>query len=270
MVKMNKIKLQIKYIFLSLFNFIGIAAKSPFNQTARHRLGELYQLVTYPFFGKQYVSLSELLQNNNLEVSISPLKANIHNVNEFELLSICALIKDSNANQLFEIGTYDGRTTKAMAMNISERGHIYTLNLPPDTDDVELQTSDVDVELSKKVISGEQFLNTSVEKKITQLWGDSAKFDFSVYQNKLDLVFIDGAHSEHYVESDTSNAIKLIKPDGGIILWHDAHLYGVKDYFIKRYKNMPVYFIRNTSLAIMKIKEGKPHDILVNENNSLS
>lgn len=266
---MNKLKIQIRHVFSSFFNFIGIALKSPFNQTSRHRLGEIYQSVTYPFFGKQYKNLGELLHDNNLEVSISPLRANIHNVTEFELVSICALIKDNNANQLFEIGTYDGRTTRAMAKNITDSGHIYTLNLPPDTEAVELETSNVDVDLSKKVISGERFLNTDEEKKITQLWGDSANFDFSVYHNTIDVVFIDGAHSEPYVASDTINAIKLIKDEGGIIIWHDAHLFGVKDYFLKKFKIMPVYFIRNTSLAIMKVKQGKPQDI-INEDHSLS
>ena len=178
------------------------------------------------------------------------------------MLSICALIKDRNASQIFEIGTFDGRTTRAMAMNINQQGHIYTLNLRPDTDTVKLRTDNVDINLSKKVISGERFINTPEEQKITQVWGDSATFDFSAYHNKIDIIFIDGAHSESYLESDTINAMKLIKENGGIIIWHDAHLFGVKDFLKKFQHRSRVYFIHNTSLAVMELKDSIPFDIL--------
>ncbi len=81
--------------------------------------------------------------------------------------------------------------------------------------------------MASKVISGERFLNTPQQSIITQLWGDSATFDFSPYYNSMDFVFIDGAHSEHYVKNDTEKALQLIKKSGGIIVWHDAHLFGV-------------------------------------------
>ncbi|MEP6951267.1 MAG: class I SAM-dependent methyltransferase [Ginsengibacter sp.] len=258
---MNKIAIQFRQIAYSLFKLIWIILSSPFSKSSRYHLGEMYQTASYPFFGTKYITLGELLNNNNLQLSIAPVKANRHNVSEFELVSICALIKDRNTSQIFEIGTFDGRTTRAMAMNINERGHIYTLNLSPDTNILQLNTNIVDIDLSKKVISGERFINTAEGKKITQLWGDSAAFNFSTYENKMDFVFIDGAHSESYLQSDTMNAMKLIKENGGIIIWHDAHLFGVKD-FLKKFKYLSnVYFIRYTSLAVMEIKNGNSIDI---------
>jgi len=259
---MNKITIQLRQIVYSLFKLIWIILSSPFSKTLRYQLGEIYQTAEYPFFGTQHISLSELITDNNLQLLIQPVKANKHNVSEFELLSICALIKDRNALQIFEIGTFDGRTTRAMAMNINQDGHIYTLNLRPDTDTVKLRTDNVDINLSKRVVSGERFINTPEEQKITQLWGDSATFNFSSYHNRIDTVFIDGAHSESYLESDTFNAMKLIRENGGIIIWHDAHLFGVKDFLKKFQHRSRVYFIRNTSLAVMGLKNSIPNDIL--------
>jgi hypothetical protein len=211
------------------------------------------------------VELSEILQHDDLQITVAPLKARRHNTTEFELISVAGIIKDNKCNTVFEIGTFDGRTTRAIAMNLSrEDGKVYTLNLPPESDVVSLQTGHVDVELASKVVSGERFLHTPQEKLIQQVWGDSAKFDFSPFTGKMDAVFIDGAHSEDYVDNDTRNALKLIKPEGGIILWHDAHLFGVKDFFKKWLKqtNYPVYFIRRTTLAVMGMRNGQPYDLL--------
>jgi len=36
------------------------------------------------------------------------------------------------ARNIFEIGTFDGRTTRNMAANVTKDGHVYTLDLPSD------------------------------------------------------------------------------------------------------------------------------------------
>jgi len=58
------------------------------------------------------------------------------------------------------------------------------------------------------------------DENITELLGDSAIFDFTPYQNRIGLFFIDGAHSYEYVQSDTFNACTCCKDDG-IIIWDD-------------------------------------------------
>jgi predicted O-methyltransferase YrrM len=74
----------------------------------------------------------------------------------------------------------------------------------------------------------------------------------------MDLVFIDGAHSEDYVRNDTLQALKMIRPGGGVVIWHDAHLFGVVKFLAPwiRDHQLEVYFIRHTSLAVARIKEG--------------
>lgn len=261
---MNRMSPFFRYTFTGTLLFFKSLFLYPFSRLARHRLSGAFHMLSYPYFGKTYVDLSYLLKNNDLKVCLCPLKSREHNVDAFELLSICALIKDNGCNTIFEIGTYDGRTTRAMAMNLgSEASKVYTLNLPQDVSDVELETSNTDVGLAKKVISGERFIGTQEQVKIEQLWGDSAVFDFSPYYKKIDLVFIDGAHSKSYVKSDTQNAINLIKTGGGLIVWHDAHLYGVVQYLSEWIKenNLTVYFIKDTSLAVARVKNGQVTDM---------
>ena len=61
----------------------------------------------------------------------------------------------------------------------------------------------------------------------------------------MDFVFIDGSHAKDYVKNDTEIAIKLLRDNKGVLLWHD---YGVwkdvtnvlENYFLSdsRFKNM--------------------------------
>jgi predicted O-methyltransferase YrrM len=250
-------KFYLKYTVKNLLLFLSNLLLSPFSREARHKLSAVYLSLQYPFYGSSLVDLSQLLKDDNLELNLAPVKARMHNTDPFELLSVCAVLKDNDAETIFEIGTFDGRTTMSMALNIpAANGHIYTLNLPPQADAVKLATDIIDVQLANKVVSGERFLNTPQQENITQLWGDSASFDFSPYYNSMDFVFIDGAHSEDYVKNDTAIALKLVKKSGGVIMWHDAHLFGVVKFlkpWIKN-NNLPVYFIRNTTLAIARVK----------------
>jgi predicted O-methyltransferase YrrM len=244
--------------------FLKALLQSPFSKLARHRLSATLLTLRYPFFGERYVQLSDLLTNDELEVHIAPVKARLHNTTSFELMAVCSLLKDNGCNTIFEIGTFDGRTTRAMAMNLRDaNGKIFTLNLPPATDTVKLVTSAEDVQLADKVTSGERFAGTAQEKSIQQLWGDSATFDFAPYYGQADLVFIDGAHSEAYVKNDTAEAIKLIKKTGGVIVWHDAHLFGVVKFlepWIKQHHH-PVYFITGTTLAAAYVMNGSVTDL---------
>ena len=257
---MNSAFIPLRYTAGTFFYFLINLIKYPFSKLARHKLASAYQAMQFSFYGPNYIDISELLQNNNLELKLASFKSNQHNTTAFELAAIAAIVKDKHCNTLFEIGTFDGRTTRAMALNLTNSGgKIYTLNLPPQTNTVNLETGIVDIQLASKVVSGERFLNTSEAQFIEQLWGDSATFDFSNFNHKMDLVFIDGAHSETYVNNDTIKALELIKPEGGWIIWHDAPYFGVVKYLEKWVPKQtgPVYFIKGTSLAIAFVKNNE-------------
>jgi predicted O-methyltransferase YrrM len=50
---------------------------------------------------------------------------------------------------------------------------------------------------------------------------DSAAFDPKPYENSMDFIFIDGAHSYEYVLNDSEKAWAMLRP-GGIAAWHDC------------------------------------------------
>lgn len=147
------------------------------------------------------------------------------NITLFELAIICTAVKEQKQSKLIiEIGTFDGRTTLNMAVNSSPDTHIVTLDLPQG-EETKFDLAPYEEQYVDKSGSGDRFVNCSDElkpfaQKITQIYGDSASYDWSRFYGKADLVFVDGSHAYDYVVSDSETALKLIKP-GGVILWHD-------------------------------------------------
>ncbi len=144
------------------------------------------------------------------------------NVTAFELNVLILLVKNFMPSRIFEIGTFDGRTTLNLAAHCADDAGIFTLDLPQeDADKTELQDFWRDRKYVIKPVSGSRFINTAEEVKITRLFGDSAVFDFGPYFDTMDFVFVDGSHAAAYVENDTRIALKLLKDGKGIIVWHD-------------------------------------------------
>ena len=135
---------------------------------------------------------------------------------------IAALCRGLNAKTFLEIGTNRGRTTWTVARNNPQLEEIVTIDLP--TEGAAQPALDVNVSdqalIQEEDLRGEAFRETEEAKRITQLWGDSANYDFTPYYGRIDVVFIDGAHSYSYVKSDTELAQRLLTPNGTII-WDD-------------------------------------------------
>jgi len=146
-----------------------------------------------------------------------------------DLLTLCIAIKVTNAQTIFEIGTFNGYTTYHLALNSMSAAKIYSLDLPKGNRvNLKLSTTKIDDNHINLALQNNQyFFHEFPEKnKISLLYGDSATFDYSDYLNKVDLFFIDGSHSYEYVRSDTINAIKCTKNDG-LVLWHDYGRMGI-------------------------------------------
>jgi predicted O-methyltransferase YrrM len=143
------------------------------------------------------------------------------NVSLLETIVLNKIVKQSQPTRLFEIGTFDGRTTLQFAANSGETAHVFTLDLPPDaTSATKYQTCDNEKRYMGVTEAGRRFRGTKYESKITQLFGDSATFAFAPYHRSIDLVFVDGSHAYEYALNDSRIAMELIR-DGGTILWHD-------------------------------------------------
>ena len=138
---------------------------------------------------------------------------------EAEQLCLQTLIRTRGCRTAFEIGTFNGGTTRLMAEALPTDGRVYTLDLPP---------AAFDATQSPAGFSGSSvgvaYRGSPAEHKITQLFGDSLSFDFAPYQRSADLVLVDAGHEYENGLSDSRAALRLVRP-GGIILWDDFEPY---------------------------------------------
>jgi predicted O-methyltransferase YrrM len=130
-----------------------------------------------------------------------------------------AIIAARGVRTAFEIGTFNGGTTRLIAEALPEDGRVWTLDLPPDAFD---QTQSPDAFTGAQV--GQAYRGSPAEHKITQLLEDSAAFDPTPYEGKCDLVLVDGGHEYQHGVTDTRTAFRLVAP-GGVILWDDFQPY---------------------------------------------
>jgi predicted O-methyltransferase YrrM len=132
------------------------------------------------------------------------------------LFFLVSLAKELPAGVLFEIGTFTGLTSWCLARNLPD-ANVHTLDIPPgETPRLELEESDLH-RAGSMPMAYERLQDAS---GLRQHWGDSATFDFTSWRGACDLIYIDGAHSEQYVESDTSNALQMLSSSGAIV-WDD-------------------------------------------------
>lgn len=138
-----------------------------------------------------------------------------------DAFALAAVTRFLRPRRIFEIGTFTGASTVLMAEQVDVRCKILTLDLPPNCDQLRLPDVAADPPESEATRIGERFRNGAHAARITQLFGDSATFDFSPYRNAVDLVFVDGSHSAAYVSNDTQRALDMLT-DGGTIIWDDC------------------------------------------------
>ncbi len=208
----------------------------------------------------QKIKISEVV-SENITVEFRGGVPKNGNASALEIVVINKLVKQFGPLNVFEIGTFDGLTTLNIAANSREDVRIYTLDLPRSKlDSVRLTLDKYDKQYIEKDVSGVCFLETSFESKITQLYGDSATFDFSPY-NTMDFVFVDASHAYEYVLNDSQIAIKLLRNKRGIILWHDygtPYWPGVTKALNKLYLNNSEFscikHIDETCFAILVVK----------------
>lgn len=140
------------------------------------------------------------------------------NVSLEELLVLCRLVAARRPQRLFEIGTFDGRTTLNLAANAPADAVVHTLDLPP-AHATAHPLAPGEARYVDKPASGARFAGTDVAGRIVQQYGDSATFDFSAY--RAEFVFVDGSHAYDYVLGDSRRALALLDGGPGTVVWHD-------------------------------------------------
>ncbi len=178
------------------------------------------------------------------------------NISLEELCNICLCVRYLQPRSIFEFGTHNGRTTLQLALNAPPTCTVYTLNIHPDkAQDLEHGVHEIDQYLvlaSSRLAVGHYFKGTPYEKRIVQLWGDSANFDFSPFQGMLDLIFVDAAHSYEYIKSDSEHAFHMLNGDG-IIIWHDYMHFlhpDITHYLYELSHHKAIFHLRDTYLAV--------------------
>ena len=171
-----------------------------------------------------------------------------------DLVGLCILCRALRPRTVFEIGTLNGYSALHLALNSPDDSTVYTVDLPagPPRPSLKVTLSDVAHADRGAATTNYWFSGTEVESRIRTLHGDSATFDFSPWHEKVDLFFIDGAHSYEYVRADTENALRCVRP-GGAIAWHDFGRRGVNgvSLYLRELaaKGRPIYVVPGGSLA---------------------
>lgn len=162
------------------------------------------------------------------------------------------------ATSLFEFGTGTGKTTYLWAKNSPAEARIITLTLG-NNQHADYQAAGEDnllatrTALAESAFDGFVYSGTPVEYKITQLFGDSKRFDETPYLKQCDLIFIDGSHAYSYVKNDTEKALRMLR-EGGLLLWHDYRARNVETRGVRRYldelsETLPLVRLHETSLV---------------------
>jgi predicted O-methyltransferase YrrM len=165
---------------------------------------------------------ASLLAPSSSLLDVREIDAVDGNVSERELVTICRLVRAALPHVMFELGTFDGRTTLNLAANSPSDSKVVTLDLPREgIIDAAAPIHAHEVRYADKGESGARFKGSDVAAKIEQLYGDSGTFDFTPYYNRVDVVFVDASHTYEYVINDSLHAIQMLRGGHGTILWHD-------------------------------------------------
>lgn len=142
------------------------------------------------------------------------------NIRREEAFFISALVSAAAPAAIFEFGTFSGSSTARLAVNAPQGCRVYTIDLPENAALPESGLSPhpaYDDLLTVKLKDGGRDTLSGRETgpgSITRLYGDTLNYDFSAWQGKIDLCFIDACHSYKYVKSDSENAFRMLTGKG--------------------------------------------------------
>jgi predicted O-methyltransferase YrrM len=170
------------------------------------------------------VTVPEFLQEiGSAGVTIPPADGRHHGwqIGALEQALLAEVTRSVPAETCFELGTFDGGTTLALAKAIGPGGVVHTIDLPDEQFDT---TQSPTAFISSDV--GRAFRETASQGRaeIVQHRGDSMTFDFTPWRGTMDVVLVDGAHDHAHGAADSRTALMLARP-GGWVVWDDVEPY---------------------------------------------
>ena len=137
---------------------------------------------------------------------------------------LLALAKLVQPRVYFEFGTYLGVQLLNLIANLPPSARAYTLDLDEESAG-KAEQHENDRPLTLEHLQSQDrlaFAHSSYESQITRLYGDSNTFDFSPFDRRVDMIFVDGGHDPRTLRSDTENSFRMLSDDHeGCIAWHD-------------------------------------------------
>jgi predicted O-methyltransferase YrrM len=171
--------------------------------------------------------------DQNIEITLTMPPSAIGSLLTLESSLLVALLKITEAKNIFEIGTYNGNTALLIANNTPPDAVVTTLDLPPediemhDASKLDLADADQNDQFLRQIFKtqGAFYVNRAspaIRSKVRLLNENSLTFD-PVARGLVgtqDVVFVDGGHDYETIKNDTLKAFQMAKPDS-VIIWHD-------------------------------------------------
>ncbi|MEQ9460147.1 MAG: class I SAM-dependent methyltransferase [Phycisphaeraceae bacterium] len=230
--------------------FARLLLLDPWSSSGRERLRDTASDLKWGELspGGRPASIEDLTPGSD-DVRLISLDYALFNTSFFELFVLTRLVRHACPQSVFEIGTFDGRSTLNMALNTPDTTELLTFDLPPGHGTFGDRTE-----------VGVRFRGHPLSSRITQLYGNTRYFDFTPYFGRCDFVFVDADHSYESANFDTDTALKLLKPEGGILLWHDySNFAGVQRALDERMVEDPRFagltWIQGTTMALLEVGE---------------
>jgi len=174
-----------------------------------------------------------------------------------DVAAILALAIAQDPLGVLEIGTFWGSTTANLARNLPS-AKLHTIDLPEDAAEVMESIAGQpvnDLHLIESRQVGKAFRGTELEARITQHFGDTAKYDYSVISDPLSFFMIDGSHTYEYAKSDTLTCLELAKGPSTLV-WHDCNQWqpGVTKWLVEMIDaGLPVKRVERSAVGYLQI-----------------
>ena len=204
---------------------------------------------TYAYAPVQSIELQEVAPADLSDIYLPLQHSRRGSSAFFDLAALAVLAQAKRPRQVFEIGTFEGLTSAIFAVNAGAASRVITLDLPPDRTDIQrTDRSYTAHSIATTYESGHLIARLGAANQVMQVFGDSALFDFAPYHGQIDLFFIDGAHTEDYVATDTLNAFQCLTSEGWVV-WHDCLVPQVLAVLKQVAQHVPVKHIQGTNVA---------------------
>lgn len=168
------------------------------------------------------IDLGDILGDRKPLIRLSVMRYEDGMLPNAQAMALLSILVAEAPNEVLEIGTYMGHTTRQIAENL-ETAIIHTVDLPEDFSaecDPEQSIPKDDYHLIARRIVGREYKGRPCAERIKQHFVDTAKWDFREAGHST-FFFIDGSHTYEYCKNDSEKCFELAE-HRGTFLWHDC------------------------------------------------